>query len=465
MATRSGKNFRGRLTDNQRDGLLLKILEQLELMDTRVKKLEDHGKASATDTTEKGEVDVENNDVENNNNIDKDEPVQDKQSLGDWVKDFLESSGEHNKVDTAGDITKKIKVDVPDFEGRTDPTVFSDWLARIEEYFDWYDMDDERRVRYVKMKLVLLAKVWWAGVENDIRRLGQHPISSWQEMKANLREKYMPSNYLDKLCDQLTAHRQEDMAVSEYMQKFDELKTRSQIVEDPRQTLARFKAGLRPDIRREMIRHPVYSLEHAFQVALDLEEYLGYTKVKKFGGQGNEVVQKKNFEITGKARPGTTPLFNRTQDSKPLSSKTADSRTCFKCGLAGHMGYQCPQKNLHMGKEQEKEAEQQTADASFDYGEYVDDDLEEEGLDTSLISVVRRILAAPKVEEEDWRRTAIFQMLVRCGDKAHKLIIDGGSCMNVVSSSTVERLKLPTQPHPQPYRVAWIDSTQIPVTQ
>ncbi|KAL6134310.1 hypothetical protein ACLB2K_066542 [Fragaria x ananassa] len=365
-------------------------------MDTRVKKLENHGKASATNTTEKGEIDVEDN-----NNIDKDEPVQDKQSLGDWVKDFLESSGEHNKVDTAGDITKKIKVDVLDFEGRTDPTVFSNWLARIEEYFDWYD--DERQVRFAKMKLVLLAKVGWASIENDIRRLGQHPINYWQEMKAKLREKYMPSNYLDKLCDQLTAHRKGDTAVSEYMQKFDELKTRSQIVEDPRQTLARFKVGLRPDIRREMIRHPVYSLEHAFQVALDLEEYLGYTKVKKFGGQGNEVVQKKNFEITSKVWPGTTPLFNRTQDSKPSSSKTAESRTCFKCGLAGHMGYQCPQKNLHMGKEQEEEAEQQTVDTGFDYGEYVDDDLEEEGLDTWLISVVRRILAVPKVEEEDCR--------------------------------------------------------------
>ena len=35
------------------------------------------------------------------------------------------------------------------------------------------------------------------------------------------------------------------MSVAEYMQKFDELKTRSQIIEDSRQTLSRFKAGLR----------------------------------------------------------------------------------------------------------------------------------------------------------------------------------------------------------------------------
>lgn len=60
-----------------------------------------------------------------------------------------------------------MKVDVPDFDGRLNPTTFADWLSAIEEYFDWYDMSDERRVRFAKMKLVSLAKVWWNGVEGD----------------------------------------------------------------------------------------------------------------------------------------------------------------------------------------------------------------------------------------------------------------------------------------------------------
>ena len=76
------------------------------------------------------------------------------------------------------------------------------------------------------------------------------------------------------------------------------------------------------------------------------------------------------------------------------------------------------------------------------------DDLEEDEVDTSLLSVVRCILAAPKVEKEDWRQTSIFQMLVHCRNQAKKLIIDGGSCMNVVSSSTSERLKILVESHP-----------------
>ncbi|KAF7147941.1 hypothetical protein RHSIM_Rhsim03G0243100 [Rhododendron simsii] len=356
---------------------------------------------------------------------------------------------QHETYDTAGDITKKIKMEVPDFEGKVNSTLFHDWLASIEEYFDWYDMADDRRVRFAKMKLVGLAKIWWMGVEGDIRRLGQPPIGTWQEMKAKLREKYMPSNYHEKLCKQLIELKQNNVSAAEYMQKFDELKMRSQVTEDSSQTLARFKAGLRPDIRRELLRQPLYSLEHAFQVALDMEEYLKYPIPKKFGSQVGEIAAK-GYNDASRFWPSV---------SKQTSANTADPKgknhaankeggkdnRCFKCGETGHMAYQCPKRNLHMGMEQEAEFDQQhndDNDDSFDIGVLNTDDLEEEEVDNSLISVVRRILTAPKVEKEDWRRTSIFQMLVLSGNQAQKLIIDGGSCMNVVSAATVERLKL-----------------------
>ena len=35
------------------------------------------------------------------------------------------------------------------------------------------------------MKLMGLAKIWWTGVEGDIRRMGLPPISTWEEMKAS----------------------------------------------------------------------------------------------------------------------------------------------------------------------------------------------------------------------------------------------------------------------------------------
>ena len=52
-------------------------------------------------------------------------------------------------------------------------------------------------------------------------------------------------------------------------------------------------------------------------------------------------------------------------------------------------------------------------------------ELEEE---TSLLLVVRRILAAPN-QEKDWKCNSIFQTTVRCGTKGRMLIIDGDSNM------------------------------------
>ncbi|KAL5715946.1 hypothetical protein ACHQM5_017696 [Ranunculus cassubicifolius] len=467
MSTRAGRTFRGRLTDNQRDEMLFRIMEQLDAMNVRLNNMETQRNQTANE--HRGGDHEENPEVVNNENQEAPQvnpaPGQvnpaPQYPMYEWAREAFRVRNDPR--DNVGDITKKIRIDVPDFEGKVDPIIFADWLATIEEYFDWYDMCDERRVRFAKMKLVGLAKVWWTGVEGDIRRLGQPPIDTWQEMRAKLCGKYKPRNYYDKLCDQLVNLKQGSKSVAEYMHRFDELKTRSEVVEDPRQTLARFKAGLRADIRRELIRQPVYSLEEAFQVALDIEEYLGYQTMKKFGTPARETSSKQSNEANRNVRPSPSNPLNPHSKSKPSSSNKGND--CFKCGEPGHMAYQCPRKSLHLGKGHEEEPEDEDNEDSFDYGEYDTDDLEEEGVDTPINSIVRCILTVPKVDDEDWKRTSIFQMLVRCGNQARKLIIDGGSCMNVVSTSTVERLKLPVQPHPHPYSVGWIDSTSLSVTQ
>ena len=77
--------------------------------------------------------------------------------------------------------------------------------------------------------------------------------------------------------------------------------------------------------------------------------------------------------------------------------------------------------------------------------------------------VVRCALAMQ--EDDDWRRIAIFHMYLKCNGRSCKLIIDSDNCTNVVSSNTVARLGLKTEPHLNPYRVSWVDSTSIPMSQ
>ncbi|MGV7343508.1 hypothetical protein PJI17_32945, partial [Mycobacterium kansasii] len=60
-------------------------------------------------------------------------------------------------------------------------------------------------------------------------------------------------------------------------------------------------------------------------------------------------------------------------------------------------------------------------------------------------------------ESEDCRKTTIFDTYAKCGEKSSKVIIDSGSCENAVSPITLSCLGLKPVPHPNPYRVSWVD--------
>ena len=69
------------------------------------------------------------------------------------------------------------------------------------------------------------------------------------------------------------------------------------------------------------------------------------------------------------------------------------------------------------------------------------------------------------VDNGNWKRTSIFHTVIQSGDKKCKLVIDGGSSMNVVSKDVVKLLNLKVEPHPNPFRVAWVNDHTFLITQ
>jgi len=48
--------------------------------------------------------------------------------------------------------------------------------------------------------------------------------------------------------------------------------------------------------------------------------------------------------------------------------------------------------------------------------------------------------------------------------KNYKLMIDEGSCVNIIAKTTLEKMGLKAESHPHPYNVNWVDKTAQSIT-
>ena len=54
------------------------------------------------------------------------------------------------------------------------------------------------------------------------------------------------------------------------------------------------------------------------------------------------------------------------------------------------------------------------------------------------------------------QRHSIFRTRCTIQKKVYHVIIDSGSCENIVSKALVKALNLTTEDHPRPYKIGWI---------
>ncbi|XP_072084429.1 uncharacterized protein [Arachis hypogaea] len=94
----------------------------------------------------------------------------------------------------------------------------------------------------------------------------------------------------------------------------------------------------------------------------------------------------------------------------------------------------------------------------FEKEKDIEYDVEEEfPADCGEALVVCHILnTAMLTEDEGWLRHNIFHTRCTAQGKVSKVIIDSESCENVVVTYMVEKLKIPTEEHPHPYKLQWL---------
>ena len=159
------------------------------------------------------------------------------------------------------------------FDGSLDPKRYMDWEVGLDEYFKWYQLPEGRRIQFAQMKLTEQAWIYWRNLQATTERRHDPMITTWAEMKSRLREKYIPACYRPMIINEWQHLRQEQGMVADYIARFDDLMIRCNIDEEPMATLARFRAGLRPEFQRELVLQEVSTLEKAYRYTLNMELY------------------------------------------------------------------------------------------------------------------------------------------------------------------------------------------------
>ena len=79
--------------------------------------------------------------------------------------------------------------------------------------------------------------------------------------------------------------------------------------------------------------------------------------------------------------------------------------------------------------------------------------------------VLRRALHSKPVPLENNQREKIFLTRCKVNERLCDMIIDSGSCTNVVSTTLIDKLNYPTTKHPQPYKLHWLsNNSDVEVT-
>ncbi|CAA7031690.1 unnamed protein product [Microthlaspi erraticum] len=343
-----------------------------------------------------------------------------------------DNQGEHTRQDTRLDTVRNnsasrwetgFRLDIPEFSGSLNPEEFIDWLHMVEELLEFKQVPDEMRVALVATRFKSRAMAWWQQLKESRRRANKDRIDSWEQMKKHMRRSFLPFNYERTLYNKLQNLRQGTRTVDDYASDFFHMTARMPSIESEDQLISRFIGGLRSQLQVALQQFNPVSVSEVHQRAIAMETQLRSTW------------------SASSARSRFTP--------QAIGDASLGSPSDLARGLL-----------LQETDELEPRFDEYDSDSK-------DDTIEEviHG-DTGLNLVLRRNCLLPRASQESWLRSTLFRSTCTINGKICKLIIDSGSCTNVIAKDAVVKLGLKTTPHPSPYPLAWLNNnTEMRVTQ
>lgn len=151
----------------------------------------------------------------------------------------------------------------------------------MELIFECHNYSDEKQVKLVVIEFTDYAIMWWDQLVMNRRRNHERPVETWEEMKAIMRRRFVPSHYYRDLYQKLQCLTQGYRSMDNYYKEMDIAMIRANIKDDREATMARFLNGLNRDIAN------VVELENMVHMPIKLERQLKMKGTRSFQNPGS----------------------------------------------------------------------------------------------------------------------------------------------------------------------------------
>ncbi|XP_028550608.1 uncharacterized protein LOC114579613, partial [Dendrobium catenatum] len=365
----------------------------------------------------------------------------------------------------------KVKMDIPFFDGHLHIEDFLDWEKAVENFFDYMDIDPDKKVKYVACRLKAGASAWWEQTLQSRRREGRDRIRSWPRMKQLMRAQFLPTDFEQILYMRYQHCAQGTRTVSEYTEEFQRLSARNDLNESATQLVARYIGGLKDTIQDQLELNSVWSMPQAINLALKIEVQQNRKPktpyYRRHWQEPNSTANKAPTPPVGRTPASTTTATTQlnsssvTTEGKAIQKPKGASSTnpyakpsnlkCFRCFQPGHKSNECPQRQ--QANMAEPGEETNSDHSASELAEEAVDIPADEG--DPFIGVMGKLLLAPRRSGRS-QRHAIFKTRCTINGKVCDLLIDSGCTENIVSKTVVQGLQLKTTKLVHPYKISWV---------